>query len=165
MNPEFRITSVIPYRHPALLVDRVGEVEPGRRLVAYKAVSIAEPAYRGLAQGAAQEYAYPIGMMLESWAQAALLLACWERPNPDVRTGQVTLGAGVRDARVLGPVYPGSVLVHEVTVIRDLGDTVITAGCSAVDGRPVLEVGQLTFALRPAAALARADATVVLATP
>ncbi|MGW8329033.1 3-hydroxyacyl-ACP dehydratase FabZ family protein [Streptomyces sp. NPDC055808] len=165
MTPEFRITSVIPHRYPALLVDRVGEVEPGRRLVAYKAVSVAEPAYRGLAQGAQQEYAYPLSMMLESWAQAALLLACWERPNPDVRTGQVTLGAGVRDARVLGPVYPGSVLVHEVTLVRDLGDTVVTAGSSSVDGRRVLDVGQLTFALRPATELEPAADEAVLARP
>ncbi|MEU3499592.1 3-hydroxyacyl-ACP dehydratase [Streptomyces hundungensis] len=165
MNPEFRITSVIPHRHPALLVDRLGEVEPGKRLTAYKAVSVAEPAYRGLAQGAAQEYAYPASMMLESWAQAALLLACWERPNPDVRTGQVTLGAGVRDARVLGSVYPGSVLVHEVTLVRDLGDTVVTRGSSSVDGRPVLEVEQLTFALRPAAELESLAEAAVLASP
>ncbi|MFI1018833.1 hypothetical protein [Streptomyces sp. NPDC020965] len=145
-----RITSILPHRRPALLVDRVTAVAPGRRLVALKTVTAAEPTHRGLGGRAAP------GLLLESWAQAAVLLACWDRPNPNVLNGLVTLLAGVRGARVRAPVHPGSVLVHEVHLVRDLRDTVITAGGSTVDGRPVLEIGQLTLALRPAAALTSA---------
>ncbi|WP_176604629.1 3-hydroxyacyl-ACP dehydratase FabZ family protein [Streptomyces lycii] len=155
-----RIASVIPHRPPALLVDRVTEVEPGRRLVAVTDVRL--PAGRrgtGTGSGpAGAEYAYPLGLLLESWAQAAVLLACWEKPNPDVLAGQVALLAGVRDARALAPVRAGSVLEHEVRVLRDLGDTVITTGRSTVAGRPVLEMGQLTLALRGAGTLAPAPA-------
>jgi 3-hydroxyacyl-[acyl-carrier-protein] dehydratase len=155
VNGTARIRTVIPHRPPALLVDRVAEIEPGRRLVAHKAVTTAETAYRGLDDAAPQtRYAYPLGLLLESWAQSAVLLACWDQPNPDVLAGKVALLAGVRDARALAPVYPGSVMVHEVRVVRDLGDTLITTGSSSVDGRPVLEVGQLTLALRGAQALA-----------
>ncbi|MEU7134365.1 beta-hydroxyacyl-ACP dehydratase [Streptomyces sp. NPDC046261] len=155
MNGTARIKGAIPHRHPALLVDRVAEAEPGRRLVTHKAVTLAEPGYRGLGDEAADEaYAYPLGLLLESWAQSAVLLACWEKPNSDVLAGNVVLLAGVRDARALAPVYPGSVVVHEVRVVRDLGDAVITTGGSTVDGRPVLEVGQLTLALRGAEVLA-----------
>ncbi|MFB6613110.1 3-hydroxyacyl-ACP dehydratase FabZ family protein [Streptomyces sp. NPDC085524] len=151
------IAAVIPHRPPALLVDRVVEVEPGRRLVAHKAVSLAEACYREVpAHAAEEEYAYPLGRLLESWAQSAVLLACWEKPNPDVLAGQVALLAGVRGARSLAPVLPGSVLVHEVEMVRDLGDTVIVTGRSTVAGAPVLEVGQLTLALRGAEVLAPA---------
>ncbi|MFF4920455.1 3-hydroxyacyl-ACP dehydratase FabZ family protein [Kitasatospora sp. NPDC001261] len=145
------ITSVVPHRHPALLVDRIAEIEPGRRLVAYKAVTLAEPAYRDVPEDAAnEEYDYPLGQLLESWAQCAVLLSCWERPNANVLDGQVVLLARTRDVRMLGPVRPGSVVVHEVTMVRALGDSFITSGRSTVDGHPVLEVGQLTLALRPA---------------
>ncbi|MET8544850.1 beta-hydroxyacyl-ACP dehydratase [Kitasatospora sp. NPDC004799] len=154
MKDTAAIKSVVPHRHPALLVDRIAEVEPGRRLVAYKAVTLAEPAYRDVPDDAPnEEYDYPLGQLLESWAQSAVLLACWERPNADVLSGQVVLLARTRDVKVLGPVRPGSVLVHEVTLVRDLGETVITCGRSTVDGHPVLEVGQLTLALRPAEVL------------
>ncbi|MFF4016222.1 3-hydroxyacyl-ACP dehydratase FabZ family protein [Streptomyces sp. NPDC001843] len=160
MNTTARVTSVIPHRPPALLVDRVAEVEPGRRLVAHQAVGVAGPGFPGRDERAARdERSYPIGLLLESWAQAAVLLACWERPNPDVLAGNVALLAGVRDARAMAPVLPGSLLVHEVRMVRDLGDTVITAGTSSVNGRAVLSVGQLTLALRPAAALAPAAGT------
>ncbi|MFI6206334.1 3-hydroxyacyl-ACP dehydratase FabZ family protein [Streptomyces sp. NPDC051041] len=155
MNTTAPVTSVIPHRPPALLVDRVAEVEPGRRLIAHRSVGAAAPGFHALDGGAARdERTYPLGMLLESWAQAAVLLACWERPNPDVLAGSVALLAGVRDARAIAPVAPGSLLVHEVRMVRDLGDTVITAGGSTVAGRPVLEVGQLTLALRPAPARA-----------
>jgi 3-hydroxyacyl-[acyl-carrier-protein] dehydratase len=146
------IKKIIPHRHPLLLVDRVVEVEPGRRLLAVKAVTAAEPGYAWI--GAA----YPVGLLLESWAQAAVLLACWERPNPDVLSGNVALLAGVRDAQVLGPVHPGEAVEHEVQVLRDLGDTVILTGTSRVDGRPVLAVDRFTVALRAAGVLGPAAA-------
>ncbi|MGW7447641.1 hypothetical protein [Kitasatospora sp. NPDC054795] len=144
-----RIKATIPHRHPLLLVDRVVEVEPGRRLVARKAVTAAEPCYAGLGDDApAERYAYPTGQLLESWAQAAVLLACWARPNPDVLTGKVALLAAAKECRVRAAVHPGQLVEHEVRVIRDLGDTVILGGSSTADGRPVLEVGQFTVALR-----------------
>ncbi|GHF80736.1 hypothetical protein GCM10018790_68100 [Kitasatospora xanthocidica] len=149
-----RIKATIPHRHPVLLVDRVVEVEPGSRLLARKAVTAAEPCYAGLDDDApAERYAYPAGQLLESWAQAAVLLACWQRPNPYVLTGKVALLAAVKDSRVLAAVHPGQVVEHEVRIVRDLGDTVILGGSSTADGRPVLEVGQFTVALRGAEVL------------
>ncbi|WP_175408107.1 3-hydroxyacyl-ACP dehydratase FabZ family protein [Streptomyces sp. TRM64462] len=144
-----RVMAVIPHRRPALLVDRVVEVEPRRRLVAHKAVTVAEPGYGALSRNPTDEdCAYPLGLLLESWAQCAVALACWEEPNPDVRLGKVALLTQVRDARTLAPVHPGSVLAHEVTVVRDLGDTYLVTGRSTVDGTPVMEIGQVTLALR-----------------
>ncbi|MFG3052735.1 3-hydroxyacyl-ACP dehydratase FabZ family protein [Kitasatospora sp. NPDC048239] len=159
MNGIARITALIPHRRPALLVDRVVEVEPGKRLVTHKAVTLAEPGYRAVPDQAPDHaYAYPLDLLLESWAQSAVLLACWEQPNADVRAGRVVLLAGVRGARVLAPVQPGCVLVHEVHLVRDVGDAVITTGTTTVEGRTVLEIGQLTLALRGAELLTGAGA-------
>ncbi|MER5311968.1 beta-hydroxyacyl-ACP dehydratase [Streptomyces sp. NPDC002773] len=149
-----RVTAVIPHRPPALLVDRVVDVEPGRRLVAHRTAAAGPGFHPGPDHSRRDgETSLPLGLLLESWAQAAVLLACWERPNPDVLKGNVALLAGVRDVRALAPVAPGALLVHEVRVVRDLGDTVLTTGTTVVGDRPVLEVGQLTLALRPAGVL------------
>lgn len=150
------IKRIIPHRYPILLVDAVSEVDPGRRLVAHKAISGCEPCFAGLPDDAAPEdYAYPISLLLESWAHAAVLLSRWEKPNPDVLTGQVELLAGIRKAELVEPVYPGQVLRHEVELVRAMDDAVILNGDSEVDGRTVLRVGQFIVAPRPIAELAR----------
>lgn len=150
------IKSLIPHRYPILLVDQVSEVEPGRHLLARKAVTVSEPCYRSIADNAALElYAYPISLLLESWAQAAVLLACWETPNPDVLAGKVELAAGIRDVEFFAPVYPGEVLEHRVDLVKSVGDAAIVAGHSHVGGRKVLEIGQFTVALRGVEVLRR----------
>ncbi|MEU4076207.1 3-hydroxyacyl-ACP dehydratase FabZ family protein [Streptomyces venezuelae] len=159
-----RITSVIPHRPPALLVDRVVTVEPGRRLVAHRTADTTGPGFHPGPGDGDRPPGLPLGALLESWAQSAVLLACWERPNPDVLAGDVALLAGVRDVRVLAPVPPGSLLVHEVRMVRDLGSTVLTTGTTTVGDRTVLEVGQLTLALRPAEVLDPAAGTTATTT-
>ncbi len=139
--------------------------KPGRRLVAHRTVAAGPGFHPGPARrGQGDDPSLPFGLLLESWAQAAVLLACWERPNPDVLKGDVALLAGVRDVRALAPVEPGAVLVHEVRVLRDLGDTVLTTGTTVVGDRTVLEVGQLTLALRPAESLDPAAGTTAKTT-
>jgi 3-hydroxyacyl-[acyl-carrier-protein] dehydratase len=149
-----KITSIIPHRHPILLVDQVSEVEAGRRLVARKAVTVAEPCYEHIGDGAAEEdYAYPVALLLESWAQSAVLLACWESPNPDVLAGKVELAASIKGVRLHAPVYPGDVLEHHVELVRTVNDASVVSGTSLVDGVVVLEVAQAMVALRDAAVL------------
>jgi 3-hydroxyacyl-[acyl-carrier-protein] dehydratase len=137
----------IPHRHPILLLDRVLQVEPGHRLSAQKAVTVAEPCYR--AAGAdTSDWAYPVALLIESLAQAAVLLAVWEQPNPDVLAGQVELAGGMREVRIHRPVYPGDVLEHRVELVRSIGDTAILAGSTTVAGEITLAVGHFVLALR-----------------
>ena len=142
------IKRVIPHRYPVLLVDRVDEVVPGERLVARKAVTAAEGCYR-----TATSPAYPLSLLLESWAQAAVLLACWEAPNPDVLAGKVERATGITGVRVGDPVLPGDVLVHRVVLVRAVDDAVVLAGTSEVEGREVLSVSAFTAALRDSSVL------------
>ncbi|HEX6339697.1 3-hydroxyacyl-ACP dehydratase [Umezawaea sp.] len=140
------IKRIIPHRFPVLLVDRVSEVDPGRTLVAHKAVSGREPCYDGLPDDA--DHAYPIGLLLESWAQCAVLLTRWESPNPDVLADKVELITGIRGVSLLAPVHPGDVLTHHVRLVREVDDAAILAGHSTVGGRTVLEIGTFTMARR-----------------
>jgi 3-hydroxyacyl-[acyl-carrier-protein] dehydratase len=147
------IKRIIPHRFPVLQVDRVSEVEP-TALVAHTAITGREPCYRGLGDDAGPDrYAYPFGLLLESWAQAAVLLVCWDNPNPNVLTGKVELISGIRNVRVHASVYPGDVVEHRVELVRAVEDAAILTGSSVVNGRPVLEIGSFTLARRGIEAL------------
>ncbi|MFP3989084.1 3-hydroxyacyl-ACP dehydratase [Streptomyces sp. E11-3] len=144
-----RIKNTIPHRGPILLVERVGEVVPGERMTTYKAISANEPVYAGLGQdAAATDYAYPTSLVIESWAQSAVLLSVWEDPNPDVLAGKVELAGAINQVAIGGRAYPGDVLEHRVRLIKSVDDTAILAGETLVGGREVLSVGTFVVALR-----------------
>jgi 3-hydroxyacyl-[acyl-carrier-protein] dehydratase len=152
------IKNVLPHRYPMLLVDRVTELEPGVRLTAHKAVTCNEPWYQGLAEGG--DDGYPEVLLIESWCQAAGVLAVWDRPNPDVLSGQVMLFGSMSGIRFLAPVVPGDLLEHHVRLVRALSDTVIFEGETVVGSDPVMEIGRVVMAMRPASKLAAASALI-----
>ncbi|MEV6113826.1 beta-hydroxyacyl-ACP dehydratase [Streptomyces sp. NPDC052109] len=146
---------ILPHRHPMLLVDRVTRIVPGETLTAVKAVTVNEPWY---APGpgpktSAAPYAYPQVLLIESWCQAAGVLATWDRPNPDVLTGDVMLFGSLSDVGFGDPVLPGSTVEHHVRLVRSLGDTLVFGGDAQVDGTTVMTVGQVLMAMRPAMSL------------
>ncbi|HET8680773.1 MAG TPA: beta-hydroxyacyl-ACP dehydratase [Micromonosporaceae bacterium] len=158
------IKRVLPHRYPMLLVDRVVEVEPGVRLTARKAVSGNEPWYRDLADDTpATGYAYPPTLLVESWCQAAGLLAASDPAGPpdpasdpaglDAPAGRVLLIGAMTGIRFTAEVFPGDLVEHRVRLVRSVGDTAIFEGESLVDGRTVLEVERVVVAMRPAAEL------------
>jgi 3-hydroxyacyl-[acyl-carrier-protein] dehydratase len=156
------IKQIIPHRYPILLVDRVLEVVPGERLTATKAITAAEPAYQNVGPDAGPDgYAYPVSLLIESWAQAAVLLAVWETPNSDVLAGKVELAGAINDIRVARPVFPGSLIEHRIELVRAVGDTAILAGRTLCDGEPVLEVNHFVLALRDIAVLRPVTAATV----
>lgn len=141
----------LPHRFPMLLVDRVVDLVPGQRITALKAVTCNEPWYAGLDQDTPDAgFAYPKTLLVESWCQAAGLLATWDKPNPDVLDGQVMLFGGMSQVAFHRPVFPGEVMEHHVEISRVVGDTVIAEGESLAGGQTVLTVGRVTMAFRPA---------------
>jgi UDP-3-O-[3-hydroxymyristoyl] N-acetylglucosamine deacetylase/3-hydroxyacyl-[acyl-carrier-protein] dehydratase len=105
------IMSLLPHRYPFLLVDRVLELEPGRRVVAIKNVSVNEPFFQG------HWPALPIMpgvLIVEAIAQAAgvLIASCVERGD---RVALITTIDGVKLRR---PVGPGDQLRLEITSRR-----------------------------------------------
>ncbi|MEO3922639.1 beta-hydroxyacyl-ACP dehydratase [Micromonosporaceae bacterium B7E4] len=156
------IRKVIPQRYPILLLDRVVELVPGERLAALKAVSCSEACYEQLDETSVdRDYAYPATLIVESWAQAAVLLASWETPNPDVLAGMVVLAGSISKVTFGNPVYPGDVLEHRVRLVKVVGETRILEGETVVGGETVMRLGQFVQTLRPLDALRPADPTPV----
>ena len=127
------IMSLLPHRYPFLLIDRVLEMEPRKRIVALKNVTINEPHF----QGHFPDYPIMPGvLMVEAIAQAggALLLA--EIPDRD---SKLMVFTSIENARFRRPVTPGDQLRIEVTVLNWRSRAVKMGGSITVDGKPVCD--------------------------
>jgi 3-hydroxyacyl-[acyl-carrier-protein] dehydratase len=109
-----QILKQLPHRYPILLVDRVLEMEKGKRIKALKNISINEPQFTGHFP---HRPVFPGVLMLEAMAQTAALLAFDTLGVvPDEKT--VYYFAGIDGARFKRPVEPGDQLVMDVTLDR-----------------------------------------------
>ncbi len=133
------ILKVIPHRYPFLLVDRILEVEPGRRAVGLKQVTINEPFFQGHFPG------YPIMpgvLIVEALAQVGAVAVLSLPENRD----KLALFAGIDHFRFRRPVVPGDSLRLEVELTRMRGTVGKGQARALVDGQVVAD-GELTFAL------------------
>jgi 3-hydroxyacyl-[acyl-carrier-protein] dehydratase len=109
-----QILKKLPHRYPILLVDRVLEIEAGKRIRALKNVSVNEPFFVGHFPG---RPVMPGVLMLEALAQAAALLS-FETLGIGADEKTVYYFAGIDGARFKRPVGPGDQLILDVEVAR-----------------------------------------------
>jgi 3-hydroxyacyl-[acyl-carrier-protein] dehydratase len=128
------IQQLLPHRYPFLLVDRVVEIVPGQKLVAYKNVTMNEDFFNGHFPG---HPVMPGVLILEALAQAMAILA-YKTENMDPKN-MVTYLMGVDGARFRKPVVPGDRLQLNIEVIRHKGAIWKTKGTATVDGVKVAE--------------------------
>jgi 3-hydroxyacyl-[acyl-carrier-protein] dehydratase len=107
------IMRILPHRYPFLLVDRVIEVDPDKRIVALKNVTINEPFFNGHFPGAP---VMPGVLTIESMAQAGAILGLLEK-NADLTTTLVYF-MGIDEAKFRRPIVPGDQMRIVVDVIR-----------------------------------------------
>jgi 3-hydroxyacyl-[acyl-carrier-protein] dehydratase len=133
------IQKVLPHRYPFLLVDRIIDIEPGKRVVGIKNVSCNEPFFQGHFPG---NPIMPGVLIIESMAQVGAYAAL---NYPEVKD-KIAFLTSVDRARFRHPVVPGDRLRIEVALIRMRGNFG-RLGCSAyVEGKLVADA-ELTFAL------------------
>src|SRR5438093_12866112 len=110
----FEVLKYLPQRYPMLMIDRVKECEPGKRVVALKSVSANEPYFQGHFPG---RPIMPGVMILEAMAQAAgvLVLSAGRGGGHDQN---VYYYVGIDNARFKKPVIPGDQLEIEVKLER-----------------------------------------------
>jgi 3-hydroxyacyl-[acyl-carrier-protein] dehydratase len=106
------IQSIIPHRYPFLLIDRIVEIEPLKRIVAIKNVTINEPFFQGHFPGAP---VLPGVIIIEAMAQAGAVLLFREVPD---RTSKLLYFTSIEEAKFRKPVGPGDQLRIEVSVIK-----------------------------------------------
>lgn len=104
----------LPHRYPFLLVDRVLECEPGKRLKAIKNVSVNEPMFTGHFP---ERPVFPGVLIMEALAQATGILAFkTQGKKPD--GSSLYYFAGIDNCRFKQPVLPGDQMVLEVEVLK-----------------------------------------------
>ncbi|HET9642657.1 MAG TPA: 3-hydroxyacyl-ACP dehydratase FabZ [Burkholderiaceae bacterium] len=108
------ILKKLPHRYPILLVDRVLEVDKGKRIRALKNVTVNEPYFVGHFP---RRPVMPGVLMLESMAQAAALLS-FVSLEKELDDDAVYYFAGIDGARFKRPVEPGDQLILDVTLDR-----------------------------------------------
>lgn len=135
------IQKIIPHRYPFLLVDRILELEEGKRGVGLKNVSANEPFFQGHFPG------YPVMpgvLIMEALAQvgAVILLKMPEY------AGHVALFAGLEEVRFRRQVIPGDQLRLEVELLK-LKRGIGVAKGKAYVGEALAAEGTLKFAVGP----------------
>jgi 3-hydroxyacyl-[acyl-carrier-protein] dehydratase len=125
----------LPHRYPIILVDRVLEIEPPKRIVALKNVSINEPVFMGHFPH------YPVMpgvLIIEALAQAAAILS-FAALGKQADRSSVYYFAGIDNARFKRPVGPGDQLRLEAELMREMRGIGKFAARATVDGNLVAE--------------------------
>ena len=125
-----RIREMLPHRYPFLLIDRVVEFESGKRIKAWKNVSINEPFFNGHFPAHA---VMPGVLVIEALAQAGGLLSHMTRGGPSV--GKLSYLVKVDAAKFSRMVVPGDRLELDVELKRVIRNMVQYVGTATVDGK------------------------------
>jgi 3-hydroxyacyl-[acyl-carrier-protein] dehydratase len=132
------ILKTLPHRYPFLLVDRIIEMEPGKRVVGIKNVTVNEPFFPGHWP---ELPVMPGVLIVEAMAQVGgvMLLAIADN------TGKQAYIAGLDKVRFRRKVVPGDQLVITVEMLKTKGGVGRCQGVARVDGEVACE-GEFIFA-------------------
>ena len=137
-----QIMEYLPHRYPFLLIDRVVEVEPAKRIVAIKNVTINEPFFNGHFPG------YPIMpgvLVVEAMAQTGCILLLSEIPD---RQKKLVVFTGIDGAKFRRAITPGDQIRIEVDVLSFRPRAGKMQGKAYIDGKLACEA-TLTCAVVP----------------
>jgi beta-hydroxyacyl-ACP dehydratase FabZ len=133
------IMKILPHRYPMLLVDRVLEIETGKRIVAIKNVTANEQFFQGHFPDAP---VMPGVLIIEAMAQCCAILFLRDLPDRD---SKLFLFGGVDKARFRKPVVPGDQLRLECELLQKRSNSLKMHGTATVDGEMVADAQMLSI--------------------
>jgi beta-hydroxyacyl-ACP dehydratase FabZ len=145
-----QIEAILPHRYPFLLVDRIVDYEPGKRVVGLKNVTLNEPFFAGHFPGAP---VMPGVLIVEAMAQTAGVMMLASLPD---RQTKLVFFTGIDGAKFRRPVVPGDQLRLELTVLKLRPRYIKLRGEAFVDGQLVAEA-EISSALVDRSIVERSD--------
>jgi UDP-3-O-[3-hydroxymyristoyl] N-acetylglucosamine deacetylase/3-hydroxyacyl-[acyl-carrier-protein] dehydratase len=127
------IMKVLPHRYPFLLVDRILELEAGKRIVGLKNVTINEPFFQGHFPG---HPIMPGVLIIEAMAQVGGVLLLGVVDDPD---SKVVYFMSLDNVKFRRPVKPGDQIRFDLEVVQLRGAVCKMRGVARVDGDVVAE--------------------------
>lgn len=135
------IKTYLKQRFPFIMVDRVLEVEPGKRIKALKNVTGNEIQFLGHFP----DYAIMPGVFIvEAIGQCASILLS-RTTSQGLNAGELLVLAAINDMRFFVAVLPGHTMILEVNILKMAGTAALVEGIVTVDGTVVAK-GKLSFA-------------------
>ena len=110
-----QVREYLPHRYPFLLVDRVVELELGKRILAYKNMSVNEEIFQGHFEDTP---IFPGVMIIEAMAQAAGILG-FRTMDKKPQDGSIYYFVGCDNVRFKRPVVPGDRLMLEAAIVSE----------------------------------------------
>ena len=142
------IRSLLPQKYPFLFIDKVVELEEGKRIVCVKNVSGNEPVF----VGHFPDFAIMPGVLIiEAMAQASIILFRKSLPPQDSKD-TIFLLASISNARFTKPVFPGDQLFVEINVEKIVSKGAIVQATVKVSEATVAKAN-LTFGIAEKSAL------------
>jgi 3-hydroxyacyl-[acyl-carrier-protein] dehydratase len=136
------IQKVLPQQFPFLMIDRVIELDPGKRVVAIKNVSINEGFFSGHFPG---KPVMPGVLIIEAMAQAMIMLFYDAKAMPKEKKPTYYLGAV--KVRFFNPVFPGDQLKIIVEPLKILSGSGIVNATAEVNGKEAAK-GEISFSVK-----------------
>ena len=133
------IKKILPHRYPFLLVDRILELEPGKRIVGIKNVTFNEPFFQGHFP---ERAVMPGVLIIEVMAQIAGIMVL----SVDEHRGKLAYLGTVDNAKFRRPIVPGDTLEVEVEMVRLRGSMGKVRCMARVGGEEAAEA-DIMFAL------------------
>lgn len=128
------IMNHLPHRYPFILVDRILELEPDKRVVGLKNVSINEPFFQGHFPG---KPVMPGVLILEAMAQTSGVLSISSMAKS--KEGALMYFMTLDQVKFRKPVVPGDQLIMELEIVRKKRRVIKLEGTAKVDGRLAAE--------------------------